>query len=434
MIIKNGLVFTENNTFAPMTIHTSGSLITALTTPMDSGANTAEAASDAVAFNSMEKLAFPEDDAVFDAAGCYVLPGLTDIHFHGCDGCDFCDGTSEAFDAIASFALSHGVTSICPATMTLPEADLSRICENAADYRKAQLCGNAAQQTADLIGIHMEGPFINAHKKGAQNDAHILQPDAALLRRLQKKADGLIRLVSLAPELSGAVSCIEACREEFRFSVAHTEADYDTAMAAFSAGADHVTHLFNAMPPFTHRAPGVIGAAFDTPSCFAELICDGVHITPCAVRTAFRLFGEERMVLISDSMEATGKPDGHYRLGGLTVFVSGNRAVLTDGTLAGSVTPLYNCMLTAVSMGIPLESAVRAATINPCRSIGMDKLYGSIAVGKKAHFLILNRQDLSITSVIKDGLCLKAPHPEETPADSRHSLPPQRCCSRHPAQ
>ncbi|MBD5535598.1 MAG: N-acetylglucosamine-6-phosphate deacetylase [Lachnospiraceae bacterium] len=412
MIIKNGLVFTENNTFAPMTVHTSGSLITALTAP------------DALA----------EDASVFDATGCYVLPGLTDIHFHGCDGYDFCDGTPEAFNAIGSFALAHGITSICPATMTLPEADLSGICENAAHYRKAQLCGKTAQQAADLIGIHMEGPFINAHKKGAQNDAHILQPDASLLRRLQKNADGLIRLVSLAPELPGAISCIEECHEEFRFSVAHTEADYDTAMAAFSAGADHVTHLFNAMPPFTHRSPGVIGAAFDTPSCFVELICDGVHITPSAIRAAFRLFGEERIVLISDSMEATGKPDGCYQLGGLTVFVSGNRAVLSDGTLAGSVTPLYGCMLTAVSMGIPLESAVRAATINPCRSIGMEQLYGSISVGKKAHFLILNQRDLSITSVIKDGLCLKAPHPEGKPADNRHSLPPQPYCSRHPAQ
>lgn len=434
MIIKNGLVFTENNTFTPMTVHTSGSLITALTAPDTSDTGILKTPSDTAASYPVDTCCSAEDTSIFDAAGCYVLPGLTDIHFHGCDGYDFCNGTFEAFDAISAFSLSHGVTSICPATMTLPEADLSAICENAAHYQKAQLCGRIAGHTADLIGIHMEGPFISAHKKGAQNDAHILQPDAALLRRLQKKADGLIRLVSLAPELSGAVPCIKECHGEFHFSIAHTEADYDTAMAAFFAGADHVTHLFNAMPPFTHRAPGVIGAAFDTPACFAELICDGVHIAPSAVRAAFRLFGEERIVLISDSMEAAGKPDGHYQLGGLSVSVSGNRAVLSDGTLAGSVTPLYDCMRTAVSMGIPLESAVRAATINPCRSIGMDKLYGSIAVGKKAHFLILNRNDLSITSVIKDGFCLKAPHPEGTPADSRHSLPPQPCCSRRPVQ
>lgn len=400
MIIKNGLVFTENNTFVPMTVHTDSGLITKLQAPEApvSAADVSEA-------------------DVFDAAGCFVLPGLTDIHFHGCDGYDFCDGTKEAFDAIGSFAFSHGVTTICPATMTLPEEKLADICESAAHYKKAQ-SGSSGQLRADLIGIHMEGPFINAHKKGAQNDAHSMTPSAALLRRLQKKAEGLIRLISLAPELAGAISCIEECRKEFRFSIAHTEADYDTARTAFLAGADHVTHLFNAMPPFTHRAPGVIGAAFDTPACFAELICDGVHIAPSAVRAAFRLFGAERTILISDSMEATGKPDGHYHLGGLTVFVSGNRAVLADGTLAGSVTPLYDCMRTAVSMGIPLPDAVRAATINPCRSIGMDALYGSIAAGKKAHFLILKQEDLSITAVIKDEHCLRVPHPAEMPADN----------------
>ena len=149
MIIKNGLVFTENNTFSPMTVHTSGSLITALTAPDASDTDT-------TASNFTDTLTLAEDTSVFDATGCYVLPGLTDIHFHGCDGYDFCDGTSEAFDAIGSFALAHGITSICPATMTLPEADLSDICENAAHYRKAQLCGKTAQQASDLIGIHMD--------------------------------------------------------------------------------------------------------------------------------------------------------------------------------------------------------------------------------------------------------------------------------------
>ena len=150
----------------------------------------------------------------------------------------------------------------------------------------------------------------------------------------------------------------------------------------------------------------MIGAAFDSPGCFAEIICDGVHITPSAVRAAFRLFGKERMVLISDSMEATGKPDGTYSLGGLSVNVCGNRATLSDGTLAGSVTPLYECMRTAVSMGVPLADAVRAATLNPCRSIGMDHLYGSISPDKKAHFLILDKEDLSIRAVIKNQLLL----------------------------
>lgn len=384
MIIRNGLVFTEENTFEPLTVTTKDDLIT----------NVTNDSTVAVA-----------DDDIFDATDCYVIPGLTDVHFHGCAGYDFCDGTKEAFDTIAAYELTQGVTTICPATMTLSEEMLSDICKNAAAYRKAQESGEGRPDTADLIGIHMEGPFINAHKKGAQNEAYVQAPSAEKLRRWQKDAEGLVRLISMAPEVSGAISCIEACKDEFRFSIAHTESDYDTAMKAFGAGADHVTHLYNAMPPFTHRAPGVIGAASDTPNAFVELICDGVHIAPSVVRATFRLFGDDRVILISDSMEATGKPDGIYSLGGLEVHVKGNLATLTDGTLAGSATPLYKCMLTAISMGIPLESVVKAATINPCRSIGIDDLYGSIKENKKAHFLVLNKEDLSIKAIIKGQQC-----------------------------
>lgn len=398
MIIQNGLVFTENFTFEPLTIKTKKDRIVKLCTPTTGADTTFHVPASA----SFKGIVCP-DDAVFDASGCFVLPGLTDIHFHGCVGHDFCEGTEVALEAIAAFSLSKGVTSICPATMTLPKAELSYICKTAADFAVSQQSTSA---TADLIGIHMEGPFINAHKKGAQNEAYIQRPSASLLRDWQENAKGLIKLVSLAPELPGAIDCIRECHDAFHFSVAHTEADYETAMDAFQNGADHVTHLYNAMPPFTHRAPGVIGAAFDCPDCFVEIICDGVHITPSAVRAAFRLFGKERMVLISDSMEATGKPDGTYSLGGLSVNVRGNRATLSDGTLAGSVTPLYECMRTAVSMGIPLVDAVRAATINPCRSIGMDNLYGSIAPDKKAHFLVLDKKDLSIKAVIKNDLLL----------------------------
>ncbi|MBO5165826.1 MAG: N-acetylglucosamine-6-phosphate deacetylase [Lachnospiraceae bacterium] len=398
MIIQNGLVFTENFTFEPLTVKTKKDRIVKLCAP-----NTEAGTSFHIPASASLKATIIPDDATFDASGCLVLPGLTDIHFHGCMGHDFCEGTKEALETIAAFSLSKGVTSICPATMTLPKAELSRICKTAADFAVSQQTTSA---TADLIGIHMEGPFINAHKKGAQNEAYVQAPSPSLLRDWQEDAKGLIKLVSLAPELTGAIDCIKECHDAFHFSVAHTEADYETAMEAFQKGADHVTHLYNAMPPFTHRAPGVIGAAFDSPGCFVEIICDGVHIAPSAVRAAFRLFGKERMVLISDSMEATGKPDGTYSLGGLSVNVRDNRATLSDGTLAGSVTPLYECMHTAVSMGIPLTDAVRAATINPCRSIGMDNLYGSISPDKKAHFLILDKEDLSIRAVIKNQLLL----------------------------
>jgi len=382
MIIKNGLVFTENAEFESLTVLTKD---------------------DEILYVSKDGMEAAKEE--FDASGCFVLPGLTDVHFHGCAGHDFCDGTVEAYDAIAGYELSQGVTSICPASMTLSAERLTEICESAAFYQKAQQTGTARKDTAELVGIHMEGPFINANKKGAQNAAYIQKPSAAQLRAWQKAANGLVRLVSLAPEVEGAIDCIKESQGAFRFSIAHTESDYDTAIKAFEAGADHVTHLYNAMPPFTHRAPGVIGAASDTENAFVELIVDGVHIAPSVVRATFRLFGDDRVILISDSMEATGMPDGTYSLGGLKVHVTGNRATLSDGTIAGSATPLYKCLLTAVSMGIPLESAVKAATINPCRSIGIDHLYGSIATGKKAHFLILDQKDLSIRAVIKGQEC-----------------------------
>ncbi|MBQ8967132.1 N-acetylglucosamine-6-phosphate deacetylase [Ruminococcus sp.] len=375
MLIKNGTVFTENGGFEDLSVLTDDERITML---LPRGA--------------MIKYG----GEVVDAEGCYVLPALVDIHFHGCAGHDFCEGTAEAFAAIAEYEFSRGVTAVCPATMTLPEERLAAILESAAVFSKQ----GTKQGQAKLVGIHMEGPFVNKEKRGAQNEAYIQQASPEKLRRWQKAANGMVKLVTLAPETEGAIECISECRGEFRFSLGHTAADYDTARKALSAGADHITHMFNAMPPFAHRETGVIGAAFDDPHCFAEIIADGVHLSPTAVRAAFRLFGDDRIVLISDSMEATGMPDGRYQLGGQAVNVRGNRALLDNGTLAGSVTDLYGCLRTAVDMGIPLESAVKAAALNPAVSIGIDDDYGSIAVGKRASFLLVDKNTLDIVRVI----------------------------------
>lgn len=382
MIIKNGLVFTEEYQFSSLSILTDNDKITALI-PAES------------------HLPKPEEaETVIDASGCYVIPGLTDIHFHGCDGYDFCDNSMEACEAIASFCLKNGVTSICPATMTMPAETLDNICQTAASFSSLQSKREADTTYADLVGIHMEGPFISRAKKGAQNEAYIIPPDADLVERWISLSKGLVKLISLAPEVPGALSCIENCKGKTAFSIAHTEADYTAAKAAMDAGANHVTHLYNAMPSFHHRDSGVIGAAADTKDCFVELICDGLHVSPPVVRATFRLF-KDRVILISDSMRATGKPDGTYTLGGQDVTVRGNRAALPDGTIAGSVTPLFQCMRNAVSMGIPLETAVAAAAINPCRSIGTDRKYGSIAPGKKAHFLLLDRETLEMKRIVK---------------------------------
>ncbi len=333
---------------------------------------------------------------VLDASGCYAIPGLTDVHFHGCKGYDFSDGDAEGMEAIAQYQLSRGVTQICPAGMTLEEDQLRKVSEMAAAHRAA------GKRGADLCGIHMEGPFLSLAKKGAQNAAYLHAPDVEMFHRLNEASGGLVKLLSIAPEEPGALEFIRAVSNEVMISIAHTTADYDTTMAALAAGAGHVTHLFNAMPAFTHRAPGVVGAAFDTPDCRVELITDGIHIHPAMVRATFKLFGADRVVLVSDTMRAAGMPDGEYTLGGQAVTKRGNTATLADGTLAGSVTDLMDCMRTAVSFGIPLADAVRAAAVNPARAIGIYSRYGSLDTGKQANVVLLDKE-LNLKAVIFKG-------------------------------
>ena len=223
------------------------------------------------------------DDRILDAAGCYVIPGLVDVHFHGCVGEDFSDATPDGLQKIADFELSQGVAYLCPAGMTLPEDQLTAICKNTAAHRAKHSGG------AEVVGAHLEGPFLCMAKKGAQNGDYLHDPDTAMLKRLQAAAEGCVRLVTLAPEQPNSIEFIKAAVEMgVTVSVGHTTADYNTARAAFEAGASHATHLFNAMPPLAHRDPGVIGAAFDVPHVQPELICDGIHVHGSAVRAAFR--------------------------------------------------------------------------------------------------------------------------------------------------
>ena len=256
-------------------------------------------------------------------------------------GSDVCDATEEALHTIAKYEASIGVTAISPATMTLSGDELVHVLENAASYKKKMAGAADAAYEAELVGINMEGPFISKAKKGAQDERNIIPCDVELFYRFQRAADGLVKFIGIAPEEPGAIPFVDAVKDEVSVSLAHTNSDYEHAMEAFSHGANHAVHLYNAMPPFTHRAPGVVGAVADNPHVMAEMICDGVHIHPSVVRATFAMLGKERMILISDSMRAAGMPDGRYTLGGLDVDVKGNRATLvSDGALAGSVTTL----------------------------------------------------------------------------------------------
>ena len=322
-------------------------------------------------------------EQALEAEGMRLIPGLTDIHFHGCKGKDLCDASHEALSAMAAYEKSIGVVNICPATMTIAYDRLIGICEMAAGHK-------GGQDEAQLIGINLEGPFISSQKAGAQDARHVIRPDAGMLEELVDASAGLVKLVTIAPEVKGAAGCIEKLCHRVHFSIGHTCADYEQAADAFDRGADHVTHLYNAMPPFLHRSPGLIGAAAERDDVYAELICDGIHVHPAAVRAAFGLFGSDRIVLVSDSMRACGMPDGEYELGGIPVIKRGREAKQANGTLAGSVTNLYECMTEAIRMGIPPEDAVRAAAYNPLASIGLERYYGVIEEKRKASALLVD--------------------------------------------
>lgn len=321
-----------------------------------------------------------------DLKGATVIPGLVDIHTHGAMGADFSDGDAEGLTRMARHLARCGVTSFAPTSMTLPYETLA-----AAFQTAVQLVEHRPAGTARVIGIHMEGPFFSEKKKGAQNGAYLRLPDLEAFRKLYEGCGGLVRIVDVAPELEGAVPFTEGARELCTVSVAHTDANYEQAKAVYEAGATHLTHLYNAMPPIHHRKPGVIGAASEQENVAAELICDGLHVHPSSVRMAFRLF-PGRICLISDSLRCCGMPDGEYELGGQQVFLAGGVARLADGTIAGAASDLFADMQNAISFGIPREEAILAATIRPAREIGRAEEIGSIEAGKLADFVICDEE------------------------------------------
>lgn len=374
MQIKNGRVFLKDGSFVQANIRIENGRITEV--------------SDFT----------PDADAV-DAKGMYVVPGYVDIHIHGADGSDCCDATVEALDTVAAYLAKQGVTSFAATTMSLGEDTLSAVAQAVKERMD-----NPAEGCAKIVGINMEGPFFSKAKRGAQNEKFIINPDYEFFSRVNAKSGNNVKLIDIAPELEGSKEFIEKASKDCVVSIAHTEADYDTSVMAFENGVTHVTHLYNAMPPFSHRAPGVVGAAADYAKDI-ELICDGIHSHPATVRSVFRLFGDDRVCIISDAMQACGLADGEYELGGQKVFVSESKATLANGTIAGSTTNLAEGVRRAVKFGVPLESALKAATANPARVLGMTGEIGSVEAGAKADILILD-ESLTPTTIIIDGKVL----------------------------
>ncbi len=327
----------------------------------------------------------PTAEDGIDCKGLTARAGLFDIHAHGCMGIDTMDGNLVP---MANAMGERGITSWLPTTMTMPKEDILAVTREIPETDGAR-----------IRGFHLEGPFINIKKKGAQNPLYVQKPDLSLL-----DACPHAKIITVAPEVEGAEAFIaEAKKRGVRVAIGHTECTYDTAVRAMRAGADSLTHTFNAMPPFHHRDPGPIGAAL-TEDGYVQVISDGIHLHPAVVLALYKMFGPERMILISDMVSATGLSDGTYSLGGLTVYCKNGKATLADGTIAGSATFLDECVRRAVSFGIPEKDAFKMASETPARYLGMKT--GELCEGYDADF-ILTDSDLYVRAVYVGGKAVK---------------------------
>ena len=362
MIIKNGEVFQEDGSFRLQDLYVENHRIVA----------------------SEDEVT---DKTIVDAAGLRVLPGLVDIHSHGAFGHDFSDADPEGLKIILKYEKSHGITSYCPTSMTLPAEELKEI------FATIKTVGEMKDGAA-VRGINMEGPFLDAKKKGAHVEGYIRKPDARFFRELNEYSGNMVKLVTLAPNVDGAMEFIDEVHNEVCISLGHTAADYDTAAEAMRRGAHHVTHLYNAQRGLNHREPGVTGYGLLTDGVKAEMICDGIHIKPKMVYMAYKVKGSDGIELITDSMRAKGMPEGKSELGGQTVYVKDGTARLEDGTIAGSVLTYIDAFRNIMKFtDASLKEAVQMSSGNQAKEFGLTQK-GEITVGKDADFVILeNSQD-----------------------------------------
>jgi N-acetylglucosamine-6-phosphate deacetylase len=350
------------------------------------------------------EFAGPRDDVQLPAGAEEVaatestaIPGFLDVHVHGAGGRDVMEGDESALRTITSRLAAFGSTSLLATTLTASTEETCRAVQGISKYISTQYQTNDSR--AEILGIHFEGPFLSHERRGVHPTEFLQLPSAELLQRFLEAASGNGRILTIAPELLGAMPCVDAARSlGMVVSIGHTDASYEQARAAIAHGAHHATHVYNAMRPFTHRDPGVIGAVLTTPEVSAELIADGVHVDEIAMKVLLQAKGAQGVILISDGISATGMPDGKYMLGGLQVTVSGGVCRNSEGKLAGSTLTLDRALRNVVKLGIPFADAVRMLTLNPAKLLGIEFKKGALRTGADADIVLLN-DSLEIVNV-----------------------------------
>ena len=334
-----------------------------------------------------EILSVPADEEEYDLSGLILIPGFIDLHVHGAMGADTSDGDIESLKKISSYLASKGVTSFCPTTMMIPKEDVIRVLLAADHFRREEPEG------ASMIGVRLEGPFLSMEKCGIQNTEYALLPSTDFVKEiLDGFPEDLISIIDIAPELPGAGAFVSEMKERYVLSAAHTASTYACCKEAIGAGIRHATHLFNAMNPLSHHEPGSVGALLEDAGVTCELICDGMHVHPAVLKITLAVLGSDRAVVVSDAMRAAGMPDGDYDLGGKTVHVTSGRTDLGDGRLAGSTTDIHAEFLNLLRLGIPLETALKACTLNPAKVVHMESDTGSVEVGKYADLVAIDNE------------------------------------------
>jgi N-acetylglucosamine-6-phosphate deacetylase len=360
-----------------------------------------------------DEIRVPPGATDYVAAGLTVVPGFVDLHIHGAGGHDVMEGNARALDRITSTVARHGTTSIVATTVSAP---IEETCHSLAGIARHIRSRETAHETgaeaapakegklaAEILGIHLEGPFISRARRGVHPPDAIARPSVEVLEQLLKAADGFVRIVTIAPEIPGAMELIEvAVAAKLVVGLGHTDANYHQARAAIQAGARHAVHTYNAMRPFDHRDPGIVGAILTDPEVTAEVIADLVHVAGAAIQVLIGSKGFDTVLLVSDGIAATGMPDGSYRLGNFEVNVREGVCRSAEGKLAGSTLTLDRALRNIVALGVPLQEAVRMATVLPARRLGVAGRKGIIAVGADADLVALT-PDLQVAGVMTRG-------------------------------